>query len=126
MLSPAAPLPGSGMAGGYKFMVEDRGGLGLDGLGRPRPTPLSRKVQEAAGDRATPTTQFRSNTPQLFLDIDRAQVASLGVSLNDVNQSLDIYLGSLYVNNFNEFGRHWQVNLQADGAVSRSGRRTST
>ena len=61
------------------------------------------------------TTQFRSNTPQLFLDIDRTKAESLGVSFNDVNQTLSMYLGSLYVNSFNEFGRHWQVTIQADG-----------
>ena len=61
------------------------------------------------------STQFRSNTPQLYMDIDRTKVASLGVSLNDVNQTLQIYLGSLYVNSFNDFGRHWQVNVQAEG-----------
>ena len=61
------------------------------------------------------STQFRSNTPQLFVDIDRTKVASLGVSLDDVNQTLEIYLGSLYVNSFNEFGRYWQVTVQADG-----------
>ena len=80
-------------AGGYKFMVEDRGGLGPTALGA-REDALIRKVQAQPGMRNA-TTQFRSNTPQLFLDIDRAQVASLGVELNDVNQSLDIYLGSL-------------------------------
>ena len=111
---PAAPLPGIGAAGGYKFMVEDRGGLGPTAL-EAQTDALIRKVQAQPGMRNA-TTQFRSNTPQLFLDIDRAQVASLGVALNDVNQSLDIYLGSLYVTNFNEFGRHWQVNLQADAA----------
>ena len=57
---------------------------------------------------------FRSNTPQLFADIDRTKVKSMGVSVNDVSQTLQIYLGSLYVNNFNEFGRSWQVNVQAD------------
>ena len=61
------------------------------------------------------STQFRSNTPQLFMDIDRTKVASLGVPFNDVNQTLEIYLGSLYVNSFNAFGRHWQVNVQAEG-----------
>jgi multidrug efflux pump len=60
-------------------------------------------------------TQFRSNTPQLFMDIDKAKVAAFGVSLDDVNQTLQIYLGSLYVNSFNAFGRHWQVTLQAAG-----------
>ena len=49
------------------------------------------------------------------MDIDRTKVASLGVPLDEVNQTLSIYLGSLYVNSFNIFGRHWQVNVQADG-----------
>ena len=49
------------------------------------------------------------------MDIDRTKVASLGVSLGDVNQTLQIYLGSLYVNSFNEFGRYWQVNSRPTG-----------
>ena len=61
------------------------------------------------------TTQFRSKTPQLFLDIDRDKAAAMGVSLDDVNQTLDIFMGSSYVNSFNDFGRHWQVTVQADG-----------
>ncbi len=60
-------------------------------------------------------TLFRSNTPQLYVDIDRTKVKSLGVSVSDVFNTLQVYMGSLYVNNFNEFGRSWQVNLQADG-----------
>src|SRR5204863_8462518 len=61
------------------------------------------------------STQFSSNTPQLFMDIDRTKVAALGVSFRDVNQTLQIYLGSLFVNNFNAFGRDWQVTVQAEG-----------
>jgi multidrug efflux pump len=61
-------------------------------------------------------TQFRSNTPQLYMDIDRTKAAALEVSFEDVNQTLQIYLGSLNVNRFNEFGRFWQVTLQADPA----------
>jgi len=60
-------------------------------------------------------TQFRSRTPQLYLDVDRTKVESLGVDLNDVNQTMQIYLGSMYANSFNAFGRHWQVKLQAEG-----------
>ena len=59
-------------------------------------------------------TPFRSNTPQFYMDVDRTK-AALGVSINDLNQTLQIYLGSLYVNNFNAFGRYWQVNIMADG-----------
>src|SRR4029077_4249472 len=61
------------------------------------------------------STEFRSKTPQLFLDLDRTKAAALGVPLNDVNQTLDMSLGSLYVNIFNDFGRHWQVTIQAEG-----------
>src|SRR5205814_4940688 len=61
------------------------------------------------------STQFRSNTPQLFADIDRPKVSSLGVSLLDVDQTLGMYLGSLYVTSFNEYGRYWQVTIQAEG-----------
>jgi multidrug efflux pump len=61
------------------------------------------------------TTTLRSSTPQLRLDIDRDKVEALGVPLTDVNQTLQIYLGSSYVNSFNDFGRHWQVTLQAAG-----------
>ena len=89
---------------------------------RARPTSWSRKLQDAArpGRRVRP--QFRSNTPQLFLDIDRTKAAALGVSLDDVNQTLAMYLGSLYVNSFNEFGRHWQVTVQAEGDLPQPGR----
>jgi multidrug efflux pump len=58
---------------------------------------------------------FRSKAPQLFMNIDRLKAATLGVSLQDVNQTLDIFLGSLYVNSFNKYGRHWQVVVQAEG-----------
>jgi multidrug efflux pump len=60
------------------------------------------------------STQFRSNTPQVFASIDRTKAYSLGLSQQDVTQALGTYLGSLYVTNFNEFGRYWQVTLQAD------------
>jgi multidrug efflux pump len=109
----AAPVPGLGVAGGFKLMVEDRGGLGLDDLQR-RTDELTRTLQRQPG-LSSVATQFRSNTPQLFMAIDRAKAETLGVSFDDVNQTLSMYLGSLYVNSFNEFGRHWQVTIQADG-----------
>jgi multidrug efflux pump len=109
----SAPVPGLSAAGGFKIMVEDRGGLGLGEL-QKQTDALVGKLQK---DPATVgvLTQFRSRTPQLFLDVDRTKVESLGVDLNDVNQTMQIYLGSLYANSFNAFGRHWQVKLQAEG-----------
>ena len=110
----ASPIPGLGTAGGFKFVVEDRGDLGLVAL-QKQTDGLIQKLQKVPG-LSRVTTQFRSKTPQLFLDIDRDKAASLGVSLNDVNQTLDIFMGSSYVNSFNDFGRHWQVTVQADGS----------
>ena len=107
-------IPGLGTAGGFKFIVEDRGDLGLVAL-QKQTDGLIQKLQKVPG-LSRVTTQFRSKTPQLFLDIDRDKVASLGVSLDDVNQTLDILMGSSYVNSFNDFGRHWQVTVQAEGS----------
>jgi multidrug efflux pump len=107
----AAPIPGLGVAGGYKFIVEDRGDLGLRNL-QSQVQRLVGKIQSRPG--LTASSQFRSHTPQVFLDVDRTKAASLGVAINDVNQTLNMYLGSLYVNSYNEFGRHWQVTIQAE------------
>ena len=74
-----------------------------------------RKLQQGVPGLLGVNSQFRSAVPQLFMDIDRKKTESLGVSINDVNQTLDMYLGSLYVNSFNDFGRHWQVTVQAEG-----------
>jgi multidrug efflux pump len=109
----AAPIAGLSVAGGFKLMVEDRGGLGLPAL-QEQTDKLIQKLQKEPGLTGV-STQFRSNTPQLFMDIDRTKVESLGVSLDDVNQTLQMYLGSLYVNSFNAFGRYWQVTIQAEG-----------
>ena len=94
-------------------MVEDRAGLGLSTLDQQTTKLVGRLQKQPA--LVGVSTQFRSMTPQLFLDVDRANVASLGIPLQDANQTLQIYLGSLYVNSFNVFGRHWQVNVQAEG-----------
>jgi multidrug efflux pump len=109
----ASPVPGLGVAGGFKLIVEDRGDLGLNLL--QRQTDAVVQKLRALPSLSSVATQFRSKTPQLRLDVDRTKVASLGVSLQDVNQTLDMYLGSLYVNSFNDFGRHWQVTIQAEG-----------
>ncbi|HZZ72886.1 MAG TPA: efflux RND transporter permease subunit [Pirellulales bacterium] len=108
-----SPVPGLGAAGGFKFYVEDSGGLGLKTL-QQETDELTRALQNTPG-LVKPNTLFRSNAPQLYLEIDRTKAAALGCALEDVNQTLDMYLGSLYVNSFNDFGRHWQVTIQAEG-----------
>jgi len=108
----APPIDGLGTAGGFKIMLEDRGPLGLQTL---------QKVSDAvviAGNKNKDLqglfTSMRADSPWLYLDIDRDKCIGMGVSLGDVFDTLQVYLGSYYVNNFNEFGRSWQVNLQAD------------
>jgi multidrug efflux pump len=109
----APAIPGLSVASGFRLMVEDRGGLGLSSLQRQTDALITKMRNDPV--LVGPSTQFRTNTPQLFMDVDRTKVTALGVSIGDVNQTLDIFLGSLYVNSFNEFGRYWQVTLQAEG-----------
>ncbi len=110
---PASPIPGLGNAGGFKLMIEDRGGLGVRALEQQ----MGRMVDNLRKSPALtdPRTQFRSKVPQLHVEIDRTKAAALGVSIQDVDQTLGMYLGSLYVTSFNNYGRHWQVTIQADG-----------
>jgi multidrug efflux pump len=108
----AAPIPGISVAGGFKTIVEDRGGLGVQSL-QAQTDRLIGRLRDTPGLVGV-STQFRSGVPQLYLDIDRDKAAALGVSPDDVNQALNTFLGSSYVNSFNEFGRYWQVTLQAD------------
>lgn len=108
----APPIDGLGTTGGFKLIVEDRGNMGLDELQR-----VTDKIVDEAN--STPGLQgvfgsVRSNTPWLYLDIDREKCLAIGVSPADVFKTLQVYLGSYYVNNFNRFGRSWQVNVMAD------------
>ena len=109
---PPPAVNGLGAVGGFKLMLEDRAGLGDSALYAAAQTLLGRAYQ-------TPTlagqfSSFQVNVPQLFADVDRDKVKQLDVRLNDVFQTLQIYLGSQYVNDFNKFGRTYQVIAQAD------------
>jgi hydrophobe/amphiphile efflux-1 (HAE1) family protein len=108
----APPLEGLGTTGGFKIMIEDRANTGLD----PLQTVVDRIVAQAAKTPGlqSPFTSFRAETPWLYLDIDRTEAKVLGVPMSEVFNTLQVYLGSLYVNDFNLFGRTWQVNVQAD------------
>ena len=107
-------------------MIEDRGNLGLGDLasgGRRdrRPRATTRPACEGL------FTSFRANTPWLYLDIDRdAGQDRWACRSSDVFNTLQVYLGSLYVNDFNHFGRTWQVNVQADAALPHAASRTSS
>ncbi|MFZ3323658.1 MAG: multidrug efflux RND transporter permease subunit [Usitatibacter sp.] len=109
---PPPPVQGLGTTGGFKLQVEDRAGLGyeaLDGVMKEF-TAKAWKSPELAGV----FTSYQINVPQLFADIDRTKAHQLGVAVTDVFDTMQVYLGSLYVNDFNKFGRTYSVRVQAD------------
>ena len=108
----APPVDGLGNAGGFKLMIEDLTGGELATLQAQADT-VAAKGNEQPGLVGL-FNSFRSNTPQLYIDVDRTKCKSMGVPLNDVFTALSVYLGGYYVNDFNQFGRTWQVNLQGD------------
>ena len=109
----APPVEGLGTAGGFKIVIEDRSDSGLE-------NPAIRRGESSSRPAGRPMhssdlfTSFRANTPWLFLDIDRAKAETMGVNMGEVFNTLQLNLASLYVNDFNRFGRTWQVNVQAD------------
>ena len=106
------PIDGLGNAGGFQMQVQDRGGVGLVQLGALT-DELVQDGNAQSGLTALNTT-FRANVPQLFADIDRTKVKTLDMPLSSVFGTLQAYLGSAYVNDFNQFGRTYQVRVQAD------------
>jgi multidrug efflux pump len=111
---PPPPVNGLGTTGGFKLQIEDRAGLGYAALNEATQAFLGKAYQtpELAGL----FSSFQINVPQLYADLDRAKAQQLGVRVTDVFETLQIYLGSLYVNDFNAFGRTYSVRVQADSA----------
>src|SRR5206468_11664758 len=106
-----------GQSGGFQLQIEDRTGMGLQALQGATDTIV--KKANAQPGLARVFTTFSANEPQLYLDVDREAAKEMGVALADVNTTLNANMGSVYVNQFNEFGRIWQVNVQAEGAFRR-------
>jgi hydrophobe/amphiphile efflux-1 (HAE1) family protein len=113
----APAIDGLGSAGGFKLIVEDRSNLGLTAL-QTAGDEIVRKGNDTPGLQGL-FNSLRADAPWLYLEIDRSKCLALGVSISDLFDTLQTYLGSYYVNNFNEFGRSWQVNLMADGRFRR-------
>jgi multidrug efflux pump len=111
---PPPPVNGLGTTGGFKLQIEDRAGLGYGALNEATQAFLAKAYQtpELAGL----FSSFQINVPQLYADLDRSKAQQLGVRVTDVFETLQIYLGSLYVNDFNAFGRTYSVRVQADSA----------
>ncbi|MCF4127339.1 efflux RND transporter permease subunit [Methylobacterium sp. SyP6R] len=109
---PPPPVNGLGTIGGFKLQIEDRAGLGYEALNEATKAFLAKAAQ--APELAGLFSSFQMNVPQLFADIDRTKARQLKVPVTDVFDTLQIYLGSLYVNDFNRFGRTYSVRVQAD------------
>ncbi|OGV49553.1 MAG: RND transporter [Lentisphaerae bacterium GWF2_44_16] len=112
LVTNAPAIPGLGSTGGFTFAIEDLNGQGIQALSNVANNFIAatRKEPELTGVYTT----FNAATPQRYLDIDRTKAKTLQVSLNDLFSTLQINLGSLYVNQFNKFGRVYRVYLQAE------------
>ncbi|NKN38804.1 efflux RND transporter permease subunit [Agrobacterium sp. a22-2] len=111
---PPPPVQGLGAIGGFKLQIEDRNGLGYEALDAAVKGFLAKAY-------ATPElvglfSSYQVNVPQLYADVDRAKARQLNVPLTEIFNTLQIYLGSVYVNDFNKFGRTYSVRVQADAA----------
>lgn len=106
------PVHGLGTIGGFKMYVEDRADLGYDALYKNLHNVINKGYQNPALSGLFST--FTVNTPQLDADVDRVKAKTQGIPLQNLFETLQIYLGSLYVNDFNRFGRTYQVIAQAD------------
>ncbi|MFC4993788.1 efflux RND transporter permease subunit [Rubritalea tangerina] len=109
---PMPSLPGVGMSGGFTYMLQDKGGAGLDQLQVVSNT-ISEHGNSQQGLNQVRST-FRASVPQFYIDIDREAVKRTGTSMTAVFDTLQIYLGSSYINDFTKFGRVFRVTAQAD------------
>jgi len=109
---PPPPIQGLGAAGGFVFQLQDRGGAGLQLLEQVADDIVYAGTQDPVLTRMN--NNFRTNVPQLYLDVDRTRIKRYGIPLTTVFQTLQAQLGSAYVNDFNIFGRTFKVMAQAD------------
>jgi len=109
---PPPPILGLGTVGGFKLQLEDRGALGYERMDAVTKQFLARAAE--APELGPAFSSYQINVPQLDVDLDRVKAKQLGIPVNEVFDTMQIYLGSLYVNDFNRFGRVYQVRAQAD------------
>ncbi|HEX4408328.1 MAG TPA: multidrug efflux RND transporter permease subunit [Xanthobacteraceae bacterium] len=111
---PPPPVQGLGSAGGFKLMLQDRGGVGSKALAEAADALVAAANKDP--DFAGVFTLFNVRSPSIYTDIDRERTQKVGLTPTDVFSTLQVYLGSQYVNDFNYLGRTYQVIAQADGA----------
>jgi multidrug efflux pump len=109
---PPPPVQGLGTVAGFKLYIEDRAGLGLQSLYKETTATLQKGNQTPG--LAAVFSSFDINVPQIDSHVDREKAKTYGIPLGDVFDTMQVYLGSLYVNDFNRFGRTYQVNVQAE------------
>ncbi|UTW13245.1 efflux RND transporter permease subunit [Marinobacterium rhizophilum] len=109
---PPPPVPGLGTIGGFKLQIEDRTDQGYEALQKVLEDvqAKARSAPELAGV----FSSYKINVPQLYADLDRTRAKQLGLNISEVFDSMQTYLGSIYINDFNQFGRTYQVIAQAD------------
>ena len=112
VMFPPPPVAGLGTTGGFKLQLEDKASLGYEAMDAAVKAFMAKAYQtpELAGM----FTSWQVNVPQLYADIDRTKARQLGVPVTEIFDTMQIYLGSLYVNDFNQFGRTYSVRAQAD------------
>jgi multidrug efflux pump len=109
---PPPPVQGLGTVAGFKLYIEDRSGMGLESLYKETTSTLQKGNQTPG--LAGVFSSFDINVPQIDSHVDREKAKTYGIPLGDVFDTMQVYLGSLYVNDFNRFGRTYQVNVQAE------------
>jgi multidrug efflux pump len=112
IMFPPPPVQGLGTTGGFKLQLEDRGGLGYPAMDAAVKAFMAKASQ--APELAGLFSSFQVNVPQLYADINRTKARQLGVPVTEVFDTMQTYLGSVYVNDFNRFGRTYSVRVQAD------------
>ncbi|MET1077706.1 MAG: efflux RND transporter permease subunit [Pseudomonas sp.] len=111
---PPPPVQGLGTIGGFRLQVQDRGNLGYEELYVQTQNVLAKARQLPELDPMSVFTSYQVNVPQIDAAIDRDKAKTHGVAISDIFDTMQIYLGSLYANDFNRFGRTYQVNVQAE------------
>jgi multidrug efflux pump len=111
---PPPPVQGLGTIGGFRLQVQDRGNLGYDELYVQNQNVIAKARALPELDPMSVFTSYQVNVPQIDAAIDREKAKTHGVAISDIFDTLQIYLGSLYANDFNRFGRTYQVNVQAE------------
>ncbi|HXN24727.1 MAG TPA: multidrug efflux RND transporter permease subunit [Candidatus Dormibacteraeota bacterium] len=111
---PPPPVQGLGTVAGFKLYIEDRAGMGLESLYKETTSTLQKGNQTPG--LAGVFSSFDINVPQIDSHVDREKAKTYGIPLGDLFDTMQVYLGSLYVNDFNRFGRTYQVNVQAESS----------